>query len=557
MGSTDPAYVGPFRVVGVLGQGGMGRVLLGAGPDGRLVAVKQVHERFARDDGFRARFRREVAASRRVSGAYTAAVIDSDADAATPWLASVFVSGPSLGSAVESAGVLSEEPLRRLAAGLASALAEIHREGLIHRDLKPDNVLLAEDGVRVVDFGIARAVDGEGSTGLTRTGWVIGSPAFMSPEQAESREPTPAADVFSLGSVLVMAATGNSPFAGASTLQTLYDVVHAVPDLSGVPSGLRPVVERCLAKDPADRPTAAGLLDLLGPVAPAGRQWPPAVHAMASAQRAEIDRLLGGGAPAAAQAPEPEPQSEPQPHAEPGPEPDPGPRPEQRPDPDDFSERATEEADPGVAPQVSRARPGPGSRGRAAWAAGAVLAVGIAVVAASLWLKDPGGSPKGKAAATASSTGATGFGTYTQIPTCEEMAGKLPKGRTVAKDRHTEQTNWAQTSCVWQAAGPAEPPTEVVLWGLLLSGYGVDDASDEQQRRFNTAWRNDGMRETGLGVGGEAYWTDKGSKTACALAVRDRNLTVNVTHAIETGSRSSCEQDAKALARTALAAVPH
>ncbi|WP_405829942.1 MULTISPECIES: serine/threonine-protein kinase [unclassified Streptomyces] len=213
----------------MLGQGGMGRVLLGAGPDGRLVAVKQVLAHFADDEGFRARFRREVAASRKAPGIYTAAVMDADPDAPTPWLASVFVRGPSLGAAVEAVGVLPEETVRRLAAGLATALLEIHRVGLVHRDLKPDNVLLAEDGVRVIDLGIARMTEGEGNTGLTRTGWVIGSPSFMSPEQAESKPLTPASDVFSLGSVLVMAVTGSSPFAGTSTLQTLYDVVHSTP----------------------------------------------------------------------------------------------------------------------------------------------------------------------------------------------------------------------------------------------------------------------------------------------------------------------------------------
>ncbi|WP_073914734.1 serine/threonine-protein kinase [Streptomyces sp. CB00455] len=297
VGPAGPTHVGPFKVVGVLGQGGMGRVLLGAGPDGRLVAVKQVLAHYADDEGFRARFRREVAASRKVSGAYTAAVMDADADAPTPWLASVFVAGPSLGAVVEAAGVLPEDVVRRVAAGLASALAEIHRAGLVHRDLKPDNVLLAEDGVRVIDLGIARAAGpgAEGDTGLTRTGWVVGSPAYMSPEQAEGKPLTPASDVFSLGSVLVMAVTGRSPFAGSSTLQTLYDVVHAEPDLAGLPAGLRGLVERCLAKDPAARPSPGHLRELIGPVAPAGRQWPAAVYGMLAEQRADIDRLLGEG----------------------------------------------------------------------------------------------------------------------------------------------------------------------------------------------------------------------------------------------------------------------
>ncbi|MDX6764772.1 serine/threonine-protein kinase, partial [Streptomyces sp. F8] len=285
-----------------------GRVLLAAGPDGRLVAVKQVLAHFADDAGFRARFRREVTASRKVSAAYTAAVIDADPDAPTPWLASVFVAGPSLGAAVKAVGVLPEDVVRRLAAGLTSALAEIHRAGLVHRDLKPDNVLLAEDGVRVIDLGIARATEGEpdGDTGLTRTGFVVGSPAYMSPEQAEGKPLTPASDVFSLGSVLVMALTGRSPFAGSSTLKTLYEVAHGEPDLSAVPAGLRDLVARCLAKDPEARPSPAELRELIGPVAPAGRQWPSAVYGMLAEQRARIDGLLAGvaaaGGPEAAQA---------------------------------------------------------------------------------------------------------------------------------------------------------------------------------------------------------------------------------------------------------------
>ncbi|WP_234104620.1 protein kinase domain-containing protein, partial [Streptomyces venezuelae] len=156
-GVPGSAHIGPFRVVAELGQGGMGRVLLGVAPDGRLVAVKQVHAELAGDDGFRARFRREVTASRQVSGAYTAPVVDADPDAETPWFAAQFVPGPSLSQALDAVGALPLESSRLLAAGLAQALADVHRAGLVHRDLKPSNVLLAEDGVRVIDFGIARA----------------------------------------------------------------------------------------------------------------------------------------------------------------------------------------------------------------------------------------------------------------------------------------------------------------------------------------------------------------------------------------------------------------
>ncbi|MGW5355043.1 WD40 repeat domain-containing serine/threonine protein kinase [Streptomyces sp. NPDC004031] len=292
-----PAETGPYRPVAALGEGGMGRVLLAVSPDGRLVAVKLVHEQLVHEPGFRDRFRREVTASRRVAGAYTAAVLDADADAATPWLASVFVPGPALREVVERTGPLDPPAVVRLAAGLAAALGEVHRAGLIHRDLKPSNVLLAADGPRVIDFGVARATDSEGGTEITRTGVVVGSPAFMSPEQAESRALTPAADVFSLGSVLAYAATGRSPFTGTSALMTLYDVVHGEPELGALPQELRDLVGDCLAKDPAARPTPAQILARIGHVPPTTRPWPAPVHELIRAQAAEIEHILAGTAP--------------------------------------------------------------------------------------------------------------------------------------------------------------------------------------------------------------------------------------------------------------------
>ncbi len=296
LGDDESRTAGSYRLIAELGRGGMGRVLLAAAPDGRLVAVKQIRAALAEEDGFVARFRREVAASRRVSGAYTAAVVDADVDGPAPWLASVFVPGPSLQDAVDVTGVLPEEPALRLAAGLAAALGEIHRAGLVHRDLKPANVLLAADGVRVIDFGIARAVDGDG-TELTRTGWLIGSPGFMSPEQAEGRELTAASDVFSLGAVLVMACTGQSPFAGPSTPGTLYNVVHAEPDLTALPPEVRRIAALCLVTDPSDRPSPAELLTAIGPVTPSTAPWPEPVHRLIDKPLAEVTALLGGAAP--------------------------------------------------------------------------------------------------------------------------------------------------------------------------------------------------------------------------------------------------------------------
>ncbi|WP_190822555.1 WD40 repeat domain-containing serine/threonine protein kinase [Saccharopolyspora pogona] len=292
LGPSGPREVGQYRVLAELGRGGMGRVLLGSGPDGRLVALKLVHEQFAEDDGFRARFRAEVEASRAVSGAYTAAVVDADPDASTPWLASVFVPGPSLHETAAAIGALPEDSVLRLAAGLATALVQIHRAELVHRDLKPSNVLLTEDGPRVIDFGIVRAVNGDRAGDLTRAGWLVGSPAFMSPEQAKGEPVTPASDVFSLGSVVVAACTGASPFNGTATLQTLNNVVQIDPDLSGVPSTIRRIVEPCLAKDPADRPTPAELLASIGQIAPSARPWPAGVHQLIKRRHAGIARLL-------------------------------------------------------------------------------------------------------------------------------------------------------------------------------------------------------------------------------------------------------------------------
>jgi len=286
----EPAQAGRYRLLAAIGEGAMGRVLLGVAPDGRLAAVKRVHRGFAHDAGFRQRFRREVDVSRLVSGAYTAAVMDADPDAPTPWLASVFVAGPSLQEAVDSSGPLPPAHVRHLAAGLASALAGIHRAGLVHRDLKPSNVLLAEDGPRVIDFGIARAA--EGGTDLTHTGVILGSPAFMSPEQAEGRPLTPASDVFSLGALLVLAATGRSPFAGASAPQSLYNVVHTHPDLRGLPPDVRALAEPCLAKDPGKRPSPAQILEFLGPLPPVPRPWPAAVHGLIAQRQAEVRDAL-------------------------------------------------------------------------------------------------------------------------------------------------------------------------------------------------------------------------------------------------------------------------
>jgi len=253
----DPQLIGPYRLRGRLGAGGMGQVYLGLSPGGRAAAVKVIRADLAQDPEFRARFRREIAVARKVSGLFTAPVIDADVDGPLPWLATAYVEGPSLADAVSQHGPLPPRSVLALAKGLAEGLGAIHAAGVVHRDLKPANVLLAEDGPRVIDFGISRAVE---ASVLTHTGLVVGSPGFMSPEQAEGREVGPPSDIFSLGAVLAFAATGEGPFGTGSTPALLYRVVHSLPNLENLPAGIRPLIERCLAKDPAQRPTATQLL---------------------------------------------------------------------------------------------------------------------------------------------------------------------------------------------------------------------------------------------------------------------------------------------------------
>ncbi|MFJ8273130.1 PQQ-binding-like beta-propeller repeat protein [Streptomyces sp. NPDC094154] len=252
LSSGDPDSIGGYTLLRRLGAGGMGVVYLGVSASGRQVAVKLVHGPYAQEEEFRTRFRQEISAARRVSGAFTAPVVDADPDADRPWMATLYVPGLSLAEVVEKGGPLSRRELRALGLGLTEALRDIHRVGLVHRDLKPGNVLMTEDGPRVIDFGISRASDNQN---LTATGRMIGTPPFMSPEQvASARDVTPASDVFSLGSLLVFAAVGTGPFDADSPYITGYQVVYGTPDLGGVPEALLDIVERCLDKDPAARP---------------------------------------------------------------------------------------------------------------------------------------------------------------------------------------------------------------------------------------------------------------------------------------------------------------
>ncbi len=261
----DPQRVGRYRLLKRLGTGGMGQVYLGQSPSGRLVAVKIIRADLADNASFRQRFRQEVKAARRVSGIFTAPVVDADADAPQPWMVTAFVSGPSLAEAVSSRGPMPVSAVLILAAGLTEGLSAVHAAGVVHRDLKPSNVLLASDGPRIIDFGISRSV---GSVGPTRAGGIIGSPGFMSPEQALGEPVGPPADIFSLGSVLAYAATGEPPFGDGPPSALLYRAVHGEPAIRSLPPELRPLVARCLLADPAARPTTDELLAELGGAAP-------------------------------------------------------------------------------------------------------------------------------------------------------------------------------------------------------------------------------------------------------------------------------------------------
>ncbi len=250
----DPRHAGKYRLLARLGSGGMGQVFLGQSPGGRRVAVKLIRAELASDPDFRARFAREVATARTISGIFTVPVVDADVDSPQPWLVTAYVDGPSLADMVASQGPMPPGPALTLAAGLAEGLEVIHAAGVVHRDLKPSNVLLAADGPRIIDFGISHTAD---ASGLTRTGWVAGSPGFMSPEQAEGIPAGPASDIFSLGSVLMFAVTGLEPFGSGTAAALLYRVVHSLARH-----------QRCAGPDPAPGRTLPGE----GSAAPAHRR---------------------------------------------------------------------------------------------------------------------------------------------------------------------------------------------------------------------------------------------------------------------------------------------
>ncbi|MFE0461581.1 serine/threonine-protein kinase [Kitasatospora sp. NPDC058965] len=538
--------MGPFRTVGVLGQGGMGQVLLGVAPDGRLVAVKRIHADLAEDPGFRSRFRREVDASRRVSGAYTAPVVAAEPEAAEPWLASLFLAGPTLGEALQAGGALPEDAVRTLAAGLARALADIHGSGLVHRDLKPSNVLLTDDGVRVVDFGIARAADHE--TKLTRTGAVIGSPAFMSPEQVLGAEPGPAGDVFSLGVTLVTAATGRSPFAGDSPPAVMHAVATTTPDLAAVPPRLRPIVGPCLAKDPQARPTPEQLLALIGPLAPTARPWPPGVYAQIAERRADAARLAAGeaahpgtatltAAATLAAAAVPTPTA-----------------------PATLLVGPDGPAAPGSPTAVRRRRPwlraGLITGLVLAAGAAAVLAIGPADVYYSVVpepVPTPGTTPLAQVADKYTKT----------VPTCAQAGQsiKLPadfgaaQGNLPGVDQRNDDNGLThpENFCVWNSRSGDEV---YIGWDLFRSVPGGPSGATRAKQHYEGYYiRGETKRDQALGFADEGLWLTNPDDSDCVLYARDVNLYLFVQIKGTRYPKGACADFTKDTAHQAATAV--
>ncbi|MEW2352870.1 serine/threonine-protein kinase [Spirillospora sp. NPDC029432] len=291
----DPRAVGPYRLDHRLGEGGMGQVFLGTSPGGRRVAVKVIKAEYAADPRFRARFAREVEAARKVGGFYTAQVVDADARASEPWMATAYVPGPSLRDAVASGGPFDPAAVRRLGAALAEGLAAVHACGLVHRDLKPSNVIMSPDGPRIIDFGVARATD---ATTLTGTGSVVGTYAYMAPEQIRADRAGPPADVFALGCVLAYAATGRAPFEGGGVAAIVHRIIAEPPRLDGLGGDLRALVAACLDKDPDRRPALGEIgRRLAAPPAPAGARRVPRRALIAAA--AATTAAAAAGVPAA------------------------------------------------------------------------------------------------------------------------------------------------------------------------------------------------------------------------------------------------------------------
>jgi len=300
LGGDDPERLGPYRIKAVIGNGGMGRVYLGTSPGGRAVAVKVISRGLADQPGYRERFAREARAAMAVSGLYTASVVDADTAGESPYLATEFVPAPSLAEAVGKAGPLPPAAVLALAGGMAEALVAIHRAGLVHRDVKPHNILLASDGPVVIDFGIAVGDE----TSLTAAGMIVGTPGYIAPEVLRGKDPSALSDVFSLACVLVYAARGTGPYGTGDPLAIAHRAANGEADLAGLPEEVRALVTPILQADPARRPTPAQLLQhvsLSSSVVLHDGLWlPESVRTLLAARRLEVQQALGGGASGAA-----------------------------------------------------------------------------------------------------------------------------------------------------------------------------------------------------------------------------------------------------------------
>ncbi len=460
----DPRAAGRYQLLGKLGRGGMGQVYLGRSPGGRQVAVKLIRPELASDPDFRARFALEVATARRVSGIFTVPVVDAEVHGAQPWLVTAYVEGPSLAEAVNDRGPLPPASVLSLAAGLAEGLEAIHAAGVVHRDLKPSNVLLAADGPRIIDFGISRAAEG---AGFTRTGFVAGSPGFMSPEQAMGGETGPASDVFSLGSVLAFAATGQGPFGRGTAEAMLFRVVHDAPDTAALPDRVRQLVEQCLVKDPRRRPTAGQIVIALAHGRPG-----------LSAQRRET--------PPAAWLPWGQPARRPPPG---------GPHP-----PTVSGGQPGGPHHPGTWPELPAGR---GQRGRGRGSLAALAAVGVAVLAAVAGTavalgqhSRPAATASAGTSSAAASPGVSGLATASA--TASQLAGWTPyqgPGGTFTIDL---PPGWSATSASADEvkfSGPQPGFTALVAWTTQPK---PDAYADWQQQSAATARQDPGYQLIGL-----------------------------------------------------------
>ncbi|MGF1428071.1 serine/threonine-protein kinase [Kitasatospora sp. LaBMicrA B282] len=555
----DPTEVAGYQLYARLGAGGMGRVYLSYTPGGRPVALKVVRPEFAEDSEFRDRFTQEVTNAQRIHGLYTAQVIDAGTEDDTPWLVTAYVPGPSLQQVVRENGALPVRTVLLLLGGIAEALQAIHSVNVVHRDLKPANVLVAADGPRVIDFGIARAAD---ATGLTGTGFRIGSPAFMAPEQALGKAVTPATDVFALGALAAYVASGVQPFGEGPETAVLYRVVHEPPELDGVPTELRALLERCLAKAPEDRPTPAEVIEIARNHPEVGGQlrfaddWLPAPVNNEITRRAELPRNLptptvlsttlspGASEPTSAPVPPPAPheaptrlrQSEPTvPLAGTAPAP---------------------AAVPAAAPAAAPAEP-PAKAGGISWktllAVAVVVALGGTLVGVLLTKSDKSTSSSGTVAQTPAAAKSAAAPTTPAAPTtaAASAAANAPAGAASGTPSAPAASAGSYTPVVSKAElsipasdfaseayqvelvdGKTVPGVDTPKWGLNLTHQSPGGSA-----------AGDSFSATGYDLSDFAVLTDPASTPAQCNAAIDSQPEANVGFAQVNGGRLLCIRD--------------